>query len=152
MDGLQQQGRKLLYDPRFIALRRPRATLPAFCRMLMTYGRGRAEQFRLHPTAGSALNLAPPLFCVYLALTPALAWRWPLGLWPLAVYALAVLAQTAVSMMKHGLARALLAAPLMVVSHICYGLGFWRGLFTALKKAGDKPATGVTLETIRLAP
>ena len=28
----------------------------------MTYGRGRAEQFRLHPTPGSALNFVPPLF------------------------------------------------------------------------------------------
>ncbi len=150
MDGLQQQGRRLVYDPQLIAYRRPRATLGSFCRMLMTYGRGRAEQFRLHPTAGSALNLAPPLFCVYLALTPLLAWRWPIGLWPLAAYALAVLLQTAVSTIKHGPGRALLAAPLMAVSHVFYGLGFWRGLFTTLKAPGDKATTDVSLETIRL--
>jgi len=68
MDELQKNGGKLIYDPELIVHRRPRHTLKAFCKMLMTYGRGRAEQFRLHPTPGSALNFVPPLFCVYLAL------------------------------------------------------------------------------------
>jgi succinoglycan biosynthesis protein ExoA len=150
MDDLQKGGHRLRYDPRFLAQRRPRPTLGAFCRMLMTYGRGRAEQFRLHPTAGSALNLVPPAFCVYLALTPVLAWRWPPGLWPLAAYGLAVLAQTAACMPRHGVARSLLAAPLMVLSHVFYGLGFWRGLFTTLQPAAKRPPTEVTLETVGL--
>jgi succinoglycan biosynthesis protein ExoA len=148
MDELQKRGNKLLYDPEFTVHRRPRPTLGAFCRMLMTYGRGRAEQFRLHPTPGSALNLIPPLFCVYLAVAPVLAWRWPAGLWPLALYALAVLAQTLVSASRHGALRSVLASPLMVLSHVFYGLGFWRGLFTPLKPAGDEPATEVALETV----
>ena len=46
--------------------RRPRRSLKSFFKMLMTYGRGRAEQFRLNPTFGSALNFVPPLFCLYL--------------------------------------------------------------------------------------
>ena len=66
MDELQKRGGKLIYDPQCCVYRRPRATLRAFARMLMTYGRGRAEQFRLHPTFGSAPNLVPPAFCVYL--------------------------------------------------------------------------------------
>src|SRR5213075_1736262 len=68
MDELQKRGGKLIYDPEFIVHRRPRSTLKAFMKMLKTYGRGRAEQFRLHPTPGSALNFAPPLFCLYLVL------------------------------------------------------------------------------------
>ena len=48
MDGLQKRGGKLIYDPVFFVHRRPRPTLKAFCKMLMNYGRGRAEQFRLH--------------------------------------------------------------------------------------------------------
>src|SRR6185503_133113 len=60
--------------PQFLVHRRPRPTLKAFCKMLLTYGRGRAEQFRLHPTPGSALNFVPPLFVLYLALIPVLAW------------------------------------------------------------------------------
>src|SRR5207249_11576062 len=68
MDELQKRGGKLLYDPELIVHRRPRATLKAFAKMLLTYGRGRAEQFRSHPTFGSALNFVPPVFCLYLLL------------------------------------------------------------------------------------
>ena len=56
MDELQKRGGKLIYDPELLVHRRPRSSLKSFARMLMTYGRGRAEQFRLHPTLGSALN------------------------------------------------------------------------------------------------
>jgi GT2 family glycosyltransferase len=149
MDELQQRGAKLIYDPQFLVHRRPRPTLRAFCKMLFTYGRGRAEQFRLHPTPGSALNFVPPLFCIYLVAAPLLA----LGLGavvfaPFALYLLTVLAQTAVSMAAKGFLRSLLAAPLLVASHVFYGLGFWRGLFTRLKQRGDKPVTAVNLEKV----
>ncbi len=149
MDELQKRGNTLVYDPAFVVRRRPRPTLSAFCRMLMTYGRGRAEQFRLHPTAGSALNLAPPLFCVYLLLCPLLAWRWPHGLWPLAAYGAAILAQTALSVRAHGLWTSLLASPLMAASHTFYGVGFWHGLFTRLQSPSAKTVTEVTLERIQ---
>jgi succinoglycan biosynthesis protein ExoA len=150
MDDLQKRGNKLLYDPEFVVHRRPRPTLCSFCKMLMTYGRGRAEQFRLHPTPGSALNLVPPLFCLYLAFVPLLLWAFRPGLWPLAVYGLALLAQTLASVARHGLFRSALAMPLLALTHFFYGLGFWRGLFTKLKTPGTKPATEVTLETIPL--
>jgi glycosyltransferase involved in cell wall biosynthesis len=149
MDGLQRRGATLLYDPAFVVHRRPRPTLRAFCRMLFTYGRGRAEQFRLHPTPGSALNFVPPLFCLYLAGAPFATLA--LGPWvfsPLAAYAVAVLAQSLASVPVHGVGRSLLAAPLLVASHVFYGLGFWRGLVTRLKQPGDKPATEVTLERV----
>src|SRR5204863_9086759 len=103
MDKLQKRGGRLLYDPEFVVYRRPRASLKAFAKMLMTYGRGRAEQFRLHPTFGSALNFVPPLFCLYLAIgvvcwivfsfVPVLATLRNFIILPLAAYALIVLAQ-----------------------------------------------------------
>ena len=143
MDELQKRGGVLLYDPEFIVHRRPRRTVDAFCKMLMNYGRGRAEQFRLHPTLGSAPNFVPPLFLLYLVLTPFLP---RLLLWPLALYAGAVLVQTLVSS-AHCLSSAARVAPLIVVSHLCYGLGFWKGLFT---RPQPKPPeqVPVTLETI----
>lgn len=151
MDELQRRGAKLIYDPDFVVERRPRPTLRAFCKMLFTYGRGRAEQFRLHPTPGSALNFIPPLFCVYLvASVVAAAWLGPIVFGPLGLYGLVVVAQTLVSMTTKGFARSLLAMPLVIASHIFYGLGFWRGLFTTLKPAGQKPAVEVKLETISL--
>jgi len=146
MDGLQSKGFKLLYDPAFLAQRRPRRTLGSFCRMLTTYGRGRAEQFRLHPTPGSALNFVPPLFCLYL-LTLPLAIVLPWWLVPLAVYALAVGAQ-GLALIPRGGVLALPGVPLVVLTHICYGLGFWRGLFTPLATGAGRDKTAVTLDAV----
>jgi len=149
MDELQKRGATLIYDPQFIVHRRPRPTLRAFCRMLFTYGRGRAEQFRLHPTPGSALNFVPPLFCVYVVAASILALRLGAVVFlPLALYVAAVLAQTIVSALGKGFVRSGLALPLLVASHVFYGLGFWRGLFTTLKSPGEKRASEVLLEKV----
>ena len=153
MDELQKRGGRLVYDPEFIVHRRPRRTLGAFARMLRTYGRGRAEQFRVNPTPGSALNFVPPLFCLYLALLPTLGllpgWLAATGLAPLGGYLLAVLAQTLALVPLGGVVRSLGAAPLMVLAHIMYGLGFWRGLFTKLQPpSADRPMP-VDISTIQ---
>jgi succinoglycan biosynthesis protein ExoA len=154
MDELQKGGHRLVYDPEFFVHRRPRRTLKSFLKMLRTYGRGRAEQFRLHPTPGSALNFVPPLFCLYLAalavvtgfgLSPLL---WLMAAAPLMVYCVAVIGQTLVSMGNAGVARAALALPLLVASHIFYGLGFWRGLFTKLNSGGNPARAEVALENL----
>ena len=151
MDELQKRGGKLLYDPQLLVHRRPRPSLKSFAKMLMTYGRGRAEQFRLHPTPGSALNFIPPLFCLYLlGLLPLLALT-PLGkvcLVPLAFYALAVVAQAVVLATGGQVFQSLAAIPLIVLTHVLYGFGFWRGLFTPLRRPGQHPPGQVLLETI----
>jgi glycosyltransferase involved in cell wall biosynthesis len=145
MDALQQRGYQLVYDPECSGLRRPRRTLRGFVRMLVTYGRGRAEQFRLHPTPGSALNFVPPLFCVYLlALPAAVLWPWILG--PLAIYGLVVILQT-LALFPRGGWLALPALPLIVITHVFYGFGFWRGLFTKLDQREDRGDLQVSLET-----
>jgi len=156
MDQLKKSGATLMYLPEFFVHRRPRRSIRSFVRMLMTYGRGRAEQFRVNPTTGSILNFAPPLFCLYLAawITFALtgfsarATAW--GALPLALYLLAVLVQTLVSMSHSGVLLALAAMPLLAVSPPLYGLGFWRGLFTPLKPDSDRPKTDVRLEQVRI--
>ncbi len=154
MDGLQKRGQRLVYEPQFFVHRRPRRTLPAFLKMLRTYGRGRAEQFRLHPTPGSALNFVPPLFCLYLVGLAVIACVSLSNLLrliaagPLLIYFGAVIVQTVVSMRNAGVARALLALPLLAASHIFYGLGFWCGLFTKLKTGGNSAGSEVALETI----
>jgi succinoglycan biosynthesis protein ExoA len=151
MDELQKQGGKLIYDPQLIVFRRPRSNLNAFARMLMTYGRGRAEQFRLHPTPGSALNFVPPLFCLYLVALPfvltltAVGKLYPV---PLLFYALAVLAQAGALAAGGRLLQSLAAIPLIVLTHILYGLGFWRGLFTPLRCPGQRPPAQVVLERV----
>jgi succinoglycan biosynthesis protein ExoA len=173
MDELQKRGGKLIYDPQFLVHRRPRSSLKSFARMLKTYGRGRAEQFRLHPTAGSALNFVPPLFCVYLVVVAVwvvlgqvrafgqvghIGLAGQAGLIPLVAYGVAVLAQAAALALgrraegegfgAHAF-RSLAASPLIVLSHILYGFGFWRGLFTTLKPPQGRPPVRVVLETIK---
>jgi cellulose synthase/poly-beta-1,6-N-acetylglucosamine synthase-like glycosyltransferase len=153
MDELQKRGGKLIYDPQFLVARRPRSSLKSFSRMLMTYGRGRAEQFRLHPTFGSALNFVPPLFLLYLvtavlffAVVPKIGL---LLLVPLAFYCLAVLAQAIVLTATGHIFRSLAAIPLIALTHVLYGFGFWRGLFTKLQAAPDAQPVPVELEVVK---
>lgn len=146
MDELQKRGGKLIYDPTLFVHRRPRRTLRAFARMLRTYGRGRAEQFRVNPTPGSALNFVPPLFVAYLVVMPFLPL---LGLVPLACYLMALLAQTIALMPQGGILRSLAAMPLMALAHVMYGLGFWRGLFTSLRPPDANAPQQVTLEEMK---
>jgi GT2 family glycosyltransferase len=128
MDDLRKRGGRLMYDPELIVYRRPRSTLKAYVRMVFNYGRGRAEQFRRHPSTGSALNFAPPVFLVYLLLLP----RLPLILLlPLAFYAVAVLIQAAALAVARP-STAVILPWLLASSHVAYGAGFWRGLFTRL--------------------
>ncbi|HET7624520.1 MAG TPA: hypothetical protein VFM25_04585, partial [Verrucomicrobiae bacterium] len=64
--------------------------------------------------------------------------------------ALIVMLQTLVSIPSNGIARSLFAMPLLVASHIFYGIGFWRGLFTKLHRGKNRPKFEVRLEKIAL--
>jgi len=150
MDELQARDGKLLYDSQLVVRRRPRRTLKAFTKMLVTYGRGRAEQFRETPTLGSALNLVPPLFVVYLVLLiPAIKWKGSIFIWPLIFYISAVLLQVPVLSRTGKIRQSFQAIPLIVLTHVLYGLGFWRGLFTTLRPKLPAAAE-VTLEKLSL--
>jgi len=153
MDELQKRGGRLVYDPKLIVHRRPRHSIGAFARMLRTYGRGRAEQFRVNPTSGSALNFVPPLFCIYLLATLATLIISPgIGkylLIPLGFYAFAVLAQAVASMRTAPVVYVLAAIPFVVMTHILYGYGFFRGLFTTLKSP-SRTDVPVKLERVQL--
>jgi hypothetical protein len=152
MDKIQQQCGKLLYDPGFIVYRRPRGTLKAFIKMLMAYGRGRAEQFREHPTFGSAFNFVPPLFCLYLLALFVLKLALPsieaVGLMPLVLYVVLLLVQAVMLLPQGRVAQSLCAIPLMILTHVVYGIGFWCGLFTKLKPASAQNAASILLEIV----
>ena len=137
MDELQKRGGRLIYDPALIVHRPPRASFGSFCKMLISYGRGRAEQVRLHPTFRSAPNFIPPLFCLYLVALPFLP---PMALWLAVLYLWAVAVQSLVAVeptRKWFWFWVPRVMGLIIVSHILYGLGFWRG---CLKKPKPPPA------------
>ena len=148
MDNIQKSGGKLMYDPELFAWRRPRRTLEQFMRMLINYGRGRAEQFRTTPTLGSLPNFVPPLFCAYLVVLIPAAYFWPVALIPLAIYYFAIIVQGLTLIPRGGLIRSFCALPFLVETHVFYGIGFWRGLFTPLKPPGVKSDVVVQLETL----
>jgi len=143
MDALQSKGGRLVYDPEFVVYRRPRKSLCSFIKMLFNYGRGRAEQFRRHPTAGSLLNFAPPLFCLFLFLLPFLpAWT----RWSLAAYGAALFVQALA--LRKGL-LGLATMPLVFLTHLFYGIGFGRGLLLPLKSTLQGPVPAVKLERLK---
>jgi succinoglycan biosynthesis protein ExoA len=146
MDELQKRGGKLFYDPELIAYRRPRPTLKAFGRMLLNYGRGRAEQFRLHPTIRSAPNFAPPLFCLYLILLPVLP---RIFSWPLAAYGTLVLVQSLAVVPLKKLHWFPAVAVLIGACHVFYGLGFWWGCLTKPKPPPPTITAEVKLEKVQ---
>jgi succinoglycan biosynthesis protein ExoA len=153
MDAVLKRG-KLLYDPQMIVHRRPRSNFRSFAKMLFSYGRGRAEQFRLHPTAGSAINFVPPAFCLYLlAALICVATRvvpeW-LGLAPLGLYLLAVVIQGVALMFRTNLMSGLRALPLLALTNILYGAGVLRGLFSKIAHVKPGGATDIRLETVRV--
>ncbi|MCF7709166.1 MAG: glycosyltransferase [Verrucomicrobia bacterium] len=144
LDDFKTKGYRLMYDPDFVAERLPRNSVGAFIRMLFNYGRGRAEQFRLHPTPGSSINFIPPAFCAYLIAVPFLpAWR----LLPLAVYIVAVFTQAlALTFRKPWILPGVFL--LITMTHLMYGIGFFYGLTTQLKKGNNTGTPTVTLERI----
>lgn len=151
MDAVLQRG-KLLYDPEMLVHRRPRSNFRSFAKMLFSYGRGRAEQFRLHPTVGSAINFVPPAFCLYLlaaiicvAARVVPAW---LGLAPLALYLVAVLIQGVAIMARSGFLGGLRALPLLALTNILYGAGVLRGLFSKIAPVKPGGATDIRLEMV----
>jgi hypothetical protein len=150
MDAVLKRG-KLLYDPGMIVHRHPRSNFKSFAKMLFSYGRGRAEQFRLHPTAGSAINFVPPAFCLYLLAVLILVPARVLPLWtllPLALYLAAVLVQTAAVMLRTNLGSGLRALPLLALTNILYGAGVLRGLFSRIAHVKPGGATDIRLETV----
>ena len=146
MDELQKRGGKLIYDPELFVYRRPRANLRAFVRMLLNYGRGRAEQFRLHATIRSAPNFVPPLFCLFLVLLP---WLPRFCDWVLVAYAAMVFVQSLMVLPLKKLYLLPAIAALIFASHFFYGLGFWRGCLTKPKPPAATISAEVKLEKVQ---
>jgi glycosyltransferase involved in cell wall biosynthesis len=150
MDAVLKRG-KLLYDPEMIVRRRPRSNFKSFARMLFSYGGGRAQQFRLHPTAGSFINFVPPAFCLYLLAVLILVPARVLPVWtllPLAFYLAAVLVQTFAVMARTSFMSGLRALPLLALTNIIYGAGVLRGMFSKIAHVKPGGATDIRLETV----
>ena len=66
----------------------------------------------------------------------------------MAIYGFAVIIQGAVLACGGQTLASLGAVPLIVLTHILYGVGFWRGLFTRLKPSSPATQTHVLVEVV----
>ena len=155
MNGVKQRGGKLLYDPEFLSRRRPRHSLHAYASMLLFYGGGRAQQFRLYPSLDAWPNFIPPLFCLYLLALPFLIAAFfcvktalLLSLLPLMLYLLVLAGQTINVAARSNLVLAVLALPLLFLTNLLYGLGFWRGLFIKIAPPPPVAEKDIRCETV----
>ena len=130
LNELRRHGCRMRYDPDLLVYHERRPTVAAFARQIFNYGRGRGRVARGEPASVRVDHVAPVLFLAYLAAVPLLAFLHWVFLVPLALYAVAVVAQgvkIGVSL-RRGVRAAALAAVLVVVVHLWYGVGIVVGL------------------------
>jgi hypothetical protein len=134
---LRRRRERMRYEPtlRVFHVRRPDPR--AFAAQMLKYGRGRGQLLARRPSSARAAYLAPTLFLLYLALTPAAI---PLGsrvgdiaVWsamaPLALYAvLMALTALRIGWTLRSLRAVPTAAVLIPVVHLCYGAGVLKGM------------------------
>jgi len=69
---------------------------------------------------------------------------------PLPLYAFILLVQTLMLAGSGKILPSIAAEPLIVLAHLLYGWGFWRGLFTKLDPPGLRKPVEVTIERVSL--
>jgi hypothetical protein len=124
MVELSRRGRIMHYDPNMVVYHERRPTPQGFTRQMLKYGRGRGQLMRRSPRTVRCAYLAPVALVLYLALLPLLTvWNRVSGL-ALLLYAV-VLAMSAarVGVNARRVRFVPLAAALIVVVHVCYGIG-----------------------------
>jgi succinoglycan biosynthesis protein ExoA len=131
IDRLRAEGGIFIRDARLIVRRPHRGSLLSLAKQMWRYGRGRAAQTRLLPTASSitrallavGLAVVPPLATTVVALVGGLA---PLVFAGPGYYAVLV-AGAAITSIRHHSPALLALAPLFLICHAVYGLGVASG-------------------------
>jgi GT2 family glycosyltransferase len=123
-------GVRMYYDPDLVAYHERRPTLRGFAQQMHKYGFGRGQLLVREPVTLRPAYLAPSALLAAFVVLPLLALR--VGTWalaPLGAYAVAVAAASAwIARTVRRPADAFLAAALIVVLHVSYGIGVARGV------------------------
>ncbi|PTY40109.1 glycosyltransferase [Brachyspira hampsonii] len=147
IDKILSLGYKLIYNPKIIVERPPRANLKLYIKMLLNYGRGRFEQLFRDFNVKNLIFILPSLFAVYILLSPIV-----LGIYhfykldilkfyflPLLVYIIMTFfAGVVYSLFDKGFISKILGIiiyPFMFfITHFFYGLGFFYGIIRIITK------------------
>lgn len=129
LSEMSQRRVRMYYDPGLVAYHERRPTLRGFAQQMHKYGYGRGQLLVREPVTLRPAYLAPSALVVYLFASPLLTVALgPLALVPLALYVAAVLAAAVwIGRTLHRPLDSALAALLIVVLHMAYGIGVVRG-------------------------
>jgi succinoglycan biosynthesis protein ExoA len=147
MERLRRDGGILVHDPGLAIGRSQRPTLPAFCRQLFSYGRGRGEQTVVSGII-KPITFVPSLFLIYLLLLPLL--QKPVYYLPLLCYLVLV----AFESVREGVrsrrpGSAALLPAVFLLFHLCYGFGMLCGVIAPRFKKRDTSDCTVVLKKVK---
>ncbi len=145
LNRLRARGYALIYNPRAVVRRPHRTSLAGFVRQMFSYGRGRMQQFLLHPQFVNPAYLVPLAFLVYLASLPAAIvlamyseiFRWyflPAGLYLFA----SGLSTGRIVIDEEDWRPAFVTPALFFVIHVCYAVGMIAGLLGFHSKSANQ--------------
>ncbi|MEI0492195.1 glycosyltransferase [Brachyspira intermedia] len=147
IDKILSLGYKLIYNPKIIVQRPPRANLKAYIKMLLNYGRGRFEQLVRDFNIKNLIFILPSLFANYILLSPIVLCIYHFSklnvlkfyFLPLLVYIIMTFfAGVVYSFCDKGFIskiRGIFIYPFMFfITHFFYGLGFFYGIIRIITK------------------
>jgi len=137
---IRRRGVKIVVSPSIGVRYHVRESFKALGKQLFRYGYWRRFTQLLHPRDVPARVYAPPAFIALLALSLALTVT-PLRFWALlvpAAYVAFACAAALVALAKTRNPAALLVPVALGTMHLCYGLGWWKGLMQFRSSAIDK--------------
>lgn len=137
---IRRRGGKIVVSPSIGVRYHVRESFKALGKQLFRYGYWRRFTQLLHPRDVPPRVYAPPVFVALLALSLALTVT-PLRALALIVpgtYAVFAVAAALLALAKTRNAAALLVPVALGTMHLCYGLGWWKGLMRFRSSAIDK--------------
>ena len=137
MERIRREGGLLIHDPELAIYRSQRPTLKAFCRQLVSYGRGRGEQTVISRVI-KPITFIPSLFLFYLLLLPLV--QKPVYYLPLLCYLGITISSALASAVRTRRFRSAALLPVVfALFHICYGIGMVRRLIAPrFRKQGSR--------------
>lgn len=129
INRLRSDGYKLYYIPECYVYHKRRSTLRSYLKQVHISGKGRAGLIKRRGIKGNLFYFVPIIFLFYLALIPVLAQIIKMFLAPLFFYFILGISSSIIACVRKEKTFFLLMAPLILISHITYALGFLKGLF-----------------------
>ncbi|MDA8429881.1 MAG: glycosyltransferase [Geobacteraceae bacterium] len=146
LDRIQDNGLKLVHEPRMTVHRSQRRTLRLFIRQMYSYGRGRAQQ-TLIAGPGTVIGFAPLFFLCYLTLLTVLPFAY-IYLVPLCAYLVLDIIFALAAVMSSRSLLCFFLIFLFPLMHISNGVGLLTGLLGG--KNGYAPPCKTEEPTVRV--